>query len=63
MVAGHTAERQLALFRIADELEKHADKAADLESENTGKPRATSLTTRWFLPLIRFASLPVQLGI
>jgi len=35
------AERQLALFRIADELEKHADKAADLESENTGKPRAT----------------------
>ena len=35
------AERQLALFRIADELEKHADKAADLESENTGKPRTT----------------------
>jgi betaine-aldehyde dehydrogenase len=35
------SERQLALFRIADELEKRADEAADLESENTGKPRAT----------------------
>jgi betaine-aldehyde dehydrogenase len=35
------SERQLALFRIADELEARAEEAADLESENTGKPRAT----------------------
>ena len=35
------AERQLALFRIADELEQNAELAADLESENTGKPRST----------------------
>ena len=35
------SERQLALFRIADELEKRAAEAADVESENTGKPRAT----------------------
>ncbi len=35
------SERQLALFRIADELEKRAGEAADLESENTGKPRGT----------------------
>ncbi len=35
------SERQLALFRIADELEKRSGEAADLESENTGKPRAT----------------------
>lgn len=35
------AERQLALFRIADELEKRADEFADLESQDTGKPRAT----------------------
>jgi betaine-aldehyde dehydrogenase len=35
------SERQLALFRIADELEKRAGEAADVESENTGKPRGT----------------------
>jgi len=35
------AERQLALFRIADELEKRADEFADLESQDTGKPRTT----------------------
>jgi len=35
------AERQLALFRIADEMEKRADEFADLESQDTGKPRAT----------------------
>jgi betaine-aldehyde dehydrogenase len=35
------AERQLALFRIADELESRAEEFADLESQDTGKPRAT----------------------
>ena len=35
------AERQLALFRIADEMERRADEFADLESQDTGKPRAT----------------------
>jgi betaine-aldehyde dehydrogenase len=35
------AERQLALFRIADAIEARADEFADLESKDTGKPRAT----------------------
>jgi betaine-aldehyde dehydrogenase len=35
------AERQLALFRIADAMEARADEFADLESKDTGKPRAT----------------------
>ncbi|ANF30579.1 gamma-aminobutyraldehyde dehydrogenase [Leifsonia xyli] len=35
------AERQLALFRIADAMEERADEFADLESQDTGKPRAT----------------------
>ncbi|MBT5088962.1 MAG: aminobutyraldehyde dehydrogenase [Micrococcales bacterium] len=35
------SERQLALFRIADALEARAEEAADVESTNTGKPRAT----------------------
>jgi betaine-aldehyde dehydrogenase len=35
------AERQLALFRIADEMERRADEFADLESQDTGKPRAS----------------------
>ncbi|HWH98481.1 MAG TPA: aldehyde dehydrogenase family protein, partial [Pseudolysinimonas sp.] len=35
------SERQLALFRIADEVEKRADEFADLESQDTGKPRTT----------------------
>ncbi len=35
------AERQLALFRIADEMERRAEEFADLESQDTGKPRAT----------------------
>jgi len=35
------AERQLALFRIADEMEKRADEFADLESQDTGKPRTS----------------------
>jgi betaine-aldehyde dehydrogenase len=34
-------ERQLALFRIADAMEKRAEEFADLESKDTGKPRAT----------------------
>lgn len=34
-------ERQLALFRIADAVEQRADEFADLESLDTGKPRAT----------------------
>lgn len=35
------AERQLALFRIADAVEANAEKFADLESKDTGKPRST----------------------
>jgi betaine-aldehyde dehydrogenase len=35
------AVRQLALFRIADEMERRADEFADLESQDTGKPRAS----------------------
>ncbi|SBN61725.1 betaine-aldehyde dehydrogenase [Curtobacterium sp. 9128] len=34
-------ERQLALFRIADAVEARAEEFADLESRDTGKPRAT----------------------
>jgi betaine-aldehyde dehydrogenase len=35
------SERQLALFRIADAMEARAEEFADVESENTGKPRET----------------------
>lgn len=35
------AERQLALFRIADAMEARAEEFADLESTDTGKPRAS----------------------
>ena len=35
------AERQLALFRIADAIEQRAEEFADAESQDTGKPRAT----------------------
>ncbi|MBP2379985.1 betaine-aldehyde dehydrogenase [Microbacterium phyllosphaerae] len=35
------ADRQLALFRIADEMQARAEEFADLESKDTGKPRAT----------------------
>ncbi|MEO5535168.1 MAG: aminobutyraldehyde dehydrogenase [Pseudolysinimonas sp.] len=35
------SERQLALFRIADAMEQRADEFADLESQDTGKPRTT----------------------
>jgi betaine-aldehyde dehydrogenase len=34
-------ERQLALFRIADAVEARAEEFADLESKDTGKPRAS----------------------
>src|SRR3712207_5229284 len=34
------SERSLALFRITDEIEAHADEVVQLESENTGKPIA-----------------------
>ncbi|MBS1697774.1 MAG: gamma-aminobutyraldehyde dehydrogenase [Actinobacteria bacterium] len=34
------AERQLALFRIADAMAARAEEFADLESQDTGKPRA-----------------------
>ncbi|MFV0373934.1 gamma-aminobutyraldehyde dehydrogenase [Microbacterium sp.] len=35
------AQRQLLLFRLADALEAAAEEFADLESQDTGKPRAT----------------------
>ena len=35
------ADRQLALFRIADEMLARSEEFADLESQDTGKPRAT----------------------
>jgi betaine-aldehyde dehydrogenase len=35
------AERQLALFRIADAMEARAEEFADLESKDTGKPRGS----------------------
>jgi betaine-aldehyde dehydrogenase len=35
------AERQLALFRIADAVEARAEEFADAESRDTGKPRAS----------------------
>ncbi|MCU1544979.1 MAG: gamma-aminobutyraldehyde dehydrogenase [Homoserinimonas sp.] len=34
-------ERQLALFRIADAMEARAEEFADIESRDTGKPRAS----------------------
>ena len=34
-------ERQLALFRIADAMEARAEEFADVESKDTGKPRAS----------------------
>jgi betaine-aldehyde dehydrogenase len=48
--------RQLALFRIADALESRADEFADLESLDTGKPRATLVADEILLSVdqIRF---------
>ena len=38
------SERSLALLRIADAFEEHADELVALESENTGKPLALTLS-------------------
>ncbi|MFE6736653.1 gamma-aminobutyraldehyde dehydrogenase [Microbacterium sp. NPDC057650] len=38
------ADRQLALFRIAEEMKERAEEFADLESQDTGKPRASLVT-------------------
>jgi len=38
------AERQLALLRIADAMERRADEFMALESRNTGKPLAITVT-------------------
>lgn len=50
------AERQLALFRIADALEARAEEFADLESRDTGKPRASLVADEILLSVdqIRF---------
>jgi betaine-aldehyde dehydrogenase len=49
-------ERQLALFRIADAMEARADEFADLESKDTGKPRASLVADEIMLSVdqIRF---------
>ena len=39
-------ERALALLKLADVIEEHADELAELESANAGKPIAPSATTR-----------------
>jgi len=38
------SERSLALFRIADAIEARADELVDAESQNTGKPKALTLS-------------------
>ena len=50
------SERQLALFRIADAMEANAEKFADLESKDTGKPRANLVADEILLSVdqIRF---------
>ena len=50
------AERQLALFRIADAMEARADEFADLESKDTGKPRGSLVADEILLSVdqIRF---------
>ncbi|MGL4242692.1 MAG: aldehyde dehydrogenase family protein [Beijerinckiaceae bacterium] len=50
------SERQLALFRIADEMERRAEELADLESQDTGKPRASLVTDEILLSVdqVRF---------
>ena len=50
------SERQLALFRIADAMEARADEFADLESQDTGKPRPSLVTDEIMLSVdqIRF---------
>ncbi len=50
------AERQLALFRIADAMEARAEEFADVESKDTGKPRASLVADEIMLSVdqIRF---------
>jgi betaine-aldehyde dehydrogenase len=50
------AERQLALFRIADAVESRAEEFADLESQDTGKPRGSLVADEIMLSVdqIRF---------
>ena len=50
------AERQLALFRIADAMEARAEEFADVESKDTGKPRASLVADEILLSVdqIRF---------
>ena len=50
------AERQLALFRIADAMEARAEEFADRESKDTGKPRASLVADEILLSVdqIRF---------
>ncbi|MGK2853991.1 MAG: aminobutyraldehyde dehydrogenase [Microbacteriaceae bacterium] len=50
------AERQLALFRIADAIQARAEEFADLESQDTGKPRASLVADEILLSVdqIRF---------
>ncbi|GIT79178.1 gamma-aminobutyraldehyde dehydrogenase [Leifsonia sp. LS1] len=50
------AERQLALFRIADAMEERAEEFADAESQDTGKPRSTLVDDEILLSIdqIRF---------
>jgi betaine-aldehyde dehydrogenase len=50
------AERQLALFRIADAMEQRADDFADAESHDTGKPRGSLVADEILLSVdqIRF---------
>jgi betaine-aldehyde dehydrogenase len=50
------AERQLALFRIADAVEARVEEFADLESKDTGKPRASLVADEIMLSVdqIRF---------
>jgi betaine-aldehyde dehydrogenase len=50
------AERQLALFRIADAMEARAEEFADLESRDTGKPRPSLVADEIMLSVdqIRF---------
>ncbi|ROQ39689.1 betaine-aldehyde dehydrogenase [Frondihabitans sp. PhB188] len=50
------AERQLALFRIADAIEARAEEFADAESTDTGKPRASLVADEILLSVdqIRF---------
>ena len=56
-------ERQLALFRIADAMEARAEEFADLESKDTGKPRASLVGDEILVPSTRSASSPAPRAI